>query len=789
MAKKPNVKKLTQQSLLGDLAERADTILEADTQSPQVDLDYQLDPETAAMEADYDKYDKPLEAAAAGVLRGAVPASDVILTKGFGVSPETLEGLERTNPVASGVGEAAGFVGSAIGSGGTSVAGKLTLGGAALATEKALAKSIGKSFANQAEKKIARQIIEKGAIAGAAGLLPGAALGINELANENALGKADLTAENMLAYAGIGAAINGLAGGAFGAMEAAVPAVKIGVDKASGQLKKTFNKTFDVKRNAADLVSSTPSEASRIFKSFEDNAISDKELGDFFKNDLKTERFSNADDMFQAYKKNSEDIMNTLTNTYTKMDEVVPGGAISSADLDSRLYKKSLDMAEKYKELLDTPANRASFRSFQKDLANRSERTFWNSGADASDTFSSLWSLQKKFDTLSKYDAKDQFKSRLYKDMSQEMRALREELVDNIAQRNPVIQEINSELKALNRRSVISKTIGSALENKVSKPASDFITQSEALLAGVGALAADPFTASAVIAGKKFMNSDLKRRFVVLNTGWKANQESAKKISEVLKTIASKSIAGAAKVGSVGARKVFLDSGFAMQYEAGKRPKAPTSDKEAFKNFKTNLTAMSSNPEILANSLAKNFMKLNIEAPNISANAQMTAATAVNFLMSKMPRNPNADLDVINKGEWQPSSMQTAQFQRYVQAVEHPFSLMEDLATGLATQEQVEAVSTVYPALYTEIKMSVAPLLNQDSKLSYNKKLSIAKLLRVPLDYSMQPASIASLQYSFISEEQQEQSGAVKPTVGGMSKLGSAERTATETQKFNSGQE
>jgi hypothetical protein len=158
------------------------------------------------------------QAAGFGLLRGAsLGLSDPIITNladVAGVGPEggaglaqyareQLAGFRDVNPVASTVGELAGFVTPGMG----------TLAGqAGHAAERGIAGLLGKE-ATSAAGRIAQRVV-----AGAGGsAAEGAIYGLGSALSEDALGDHDLTAEKLFAGAGTGALLGGIFGGTLGA--------------------------------------------------------------------------------------------------------------------------------------------------------------------------------------------------------------------------------------------------------------------------------------------------------------------------------------------------------------------------------------------------------------------------------------------------------------------------------------------------------------------------------------------------------------------------------------------
>lgn len=84
------------------------------------------------------------------------------------------------------------------------------------------------------------------------------------------------------------------------------------------------------------------------------------------------------------------------------------------------------------------------------------------------------------------------------------------------------------------------------------------------------------------------------------------------------------------------------------------------------------------------------------------------------FLESKMPRDPLAPalppgVPAIptRRGKWTPPLEERVKFGRYVRAASHWKNTIEDLVSGQATVEHMEALQAVYPDVYTALKTYV----------------------------------------------------------------------------------
>lgn len=144
------------------------------------------------------------------------------------LGPEYQEALrerrERNEGEAT-LGEITGIAGPLLFSGGTSLLGRgiakagLGLKGAAKVgkgVENLTTKGLNKLFVTKGKETFAKDVLKKGIAKGSGSAVEGTFFGVGELIEENALGRADLNAENLMAYGGQGALWGGLIGGGLG---------------------------------------------------------------------------------------------------------------------------------------------------------------------------------------------------------------------------------------------------------------------------------------------------------------------------------------------------------------------------------------------------------------------------------------------------------------------------------------------------------------------------------------------------------------------------------------------
>lgn len=141
--------------------------------------------------------------------------------------------------------------------------------------------------------------------------------------------------------------------------------------------------------------------------------------------------------------------------------------------------------------------------------------------------------------------------------------------------------------------------------------------------------------------------------------------------------------------------------------------------------------------------------------PLMADRLETIQARRIEFLASKLPRRPDLAGMGLMPDKWQPSDMQMRTFARYAAAVEDPHAVIERLAHGTITTEDTEAMKTVYPELHAQVVQQIVEQLGTLTKpLPYQRRLSLSIFTGQPLDPSMDPRVIASLQSNYAAESQ-----------------------------------
>jgi len=220
----------------------------------------------------------------------------------------------------------------------------------------------------------------------------------------------------------------------------------------------------------------------------------------------------------------------------------------------------------------------------------------------------------------------------------------------------------------------------------------------------------------------------------------------------------------------------------------------PTEQRKRYDKVTTQLNELQNNPEMFAEKLDHATKDLYSVAPNVTQSLSTSMAMATGFLASKIPVQPDpAPLSP----KYEPSQAEIATFDRYLETVENPLSILGEIQNNTLTSESIETLKTVYPQLYTQISESIfTNISNQMAKkkaveIPYQTKLTLSYFLGQDLDDSLKQMSIASNQVTLggiqaqqkAKEEMAAQS--VKTTQKGLSNIDLADRLETHTQSVN----
>lgn len=170
-----------------------------------------------------------------------------------------------------------------------------------------------------------------------------------------------------------------------------------------------------------------------------------------------------------------------------------------------------------------------------------------------------------------------------------------------------------------------------------------------------------------------------------------------------------------------------------------------------YKRDSERINNLANNPTALQDHIEANTPG-HADAPQITAATQAAHSTALQFLMSKMPSQQQQ----LFQEPLPPGTTEIAKWYRYYAAVENPFSILEQAAAGVLTQESVEAVKTVYPDLYNHMQQAILEKASSRKGVPYESLLMMSMILGEPLTPSLSPQNIPMVQ-SFYAKGAQRQ--------------------------------
>ncbi len=731
--------------------------------------------------------DKPIEAAAgeaASTLTFGL--SDQALRK-LGVSPERLREVRERSPVASGLAEAAAIVAPAIASGGTSTAAKgLAKAGAGLSAATRVgelaATGIESVLKDKVRKAALRDIIKTSAAMGTEGAL----FNVGNLIEDHALDKVDLNAQNIVASAGAGAMLGAGFGGLFGAAKASVPLVKRGL----APLGKNLSKLTDPVAASIELVGLTPEKMQKILRIKPQFA---EELPSYLVNKLGLKIGTTSEELLSKNSALLQDAGKRIGSTIDELEAHVAAmpGETAYKVLQNRptIYRRLIETLESEESRLAPVA--ATSRGELRVLKEMKKDLLKKALAPTPVSLKELDDLRKLYQGM-KFNkagnALDNFKANTADSLRSNLRDVVDTIATNIdelgvAETSGLAQKLKNANNDFFTASQLSRTLPKKLNTKQLVTLTDLVEGS--VLGTVGSVAGIPGAGIGlgVAAGRKLAKSDLRRKVAIIADLKNQNLAATKRINDAIAGF----VKATKKPGRQLSLKAMMHSGFAADYETNTPAK---NQKEAYQNVLKNVGTLQNDPEMFTERLAKTTARISQVSPDIALETQETLIRAMMYIAQNIPRDPSQGTNTIFERHYQPSSMEMARMERIVQAVENPFSILEDLEHGTLTREHVNAVKVVYPAVYAAIRTQAIERIATDGQtMNYNRKVQAGILLDIPTDESLMPYAIAGLQSNFAQQNAdaaQVQQGAVAPTTGGLQDLGGASRTATDTQQVAS---
>lgn len=742
-----------------------------------------LPQEEAIVAADIEKHkefgDKNLAAGALGAARGAsLGLSDQFLTKSGLVKPETLREIKERNETASLLGEAAGTIAPLVTSAGSlaPVTGAAKLG---TAVEGAFARIL----AEKGSKGLVKNILAKTIPKAAGSAVEGSAYGLGQLLSEDALGTAELNAENALAHAGVGALLGGTVGGMFALPGSLLPIVEKNAVKLKSTATEKFGKLSDPSELALDLHGLT---ASQKLKLKQNSPKLVDELPQWMREKADYGLLTSDKNLLEQYAKIKEtagkkidDIVTTIDDIGSKTPGVLPTAKSTYAKVADRIDK---EIIQQFENVPGYKSQIAPIKELKTEYLNLAKQ-------DGNITTRQIHDLRKQTDSLIKFE-KEKSKGTLYQQSLWDVRNILNEEIANIAEKAEMADAkkefgaLLSDLKQANKDYHFASKMEPYISAKVSKEdLSKSLFGLKDLLAFSAGESIDKGIGAIAVVSKKIIDSDLRRKISLLSSIEKQNKATESSIRKNLESFIIKpEIKEATKYAPA---NILIKSRLS---EDSKNRRAVTKE-EGFKNISKRLNDYMADPDLFTKQISKRTMGITQAAPNTSLGIMTQAKTALDFLHSKLPK-PSVDFSNQNafiKRDYSPSQLELAKFSRYLEAAENPMSAIEDLKNGTLTSEKVETLKIIYPNIYQQMReaaMSMAQ--NKKETIPYTKRLQLGILLDINTDESLKSENIAALQAAHQGAQPTQQlpgpaKSQLKP---GVKNLDKANRAQTEANRI-----
>ena len=736
--------------------------------------------------------------------------SDQVLKNVVDGGDEALRERAKRNKKSALAGEIAGVLGPALVSGGGSLLAKgaikgigrksflptvlkqsdklspLVLGASksGQVVEQVTSKVLKKYLKDTGNKKIAQEVLRKGIAKGAGSSVEASLYGVGKLISEDALGNDEFNAENVLAYGGQAALWGGAIGGFFGiaptvgkAATLMVPVVKNNkvVNYITKPIKNFQNRYLNPEYSALKLLGmKDPVKINEIMTT---KAKVVNNVPKIMKNSWKGKPSSFASD--KAFRESVENQLGVsgkaIGKSLKEADEMIEAGIISPNVIPTKATMASKQQ-QKIALLKKDPRNAKHIDEINKELRKLDKALLDETPFTMKNLNSLKQKLKKGEQWSSTFPDEIPIKVQIQR---QKAKALRESLTDFADQIDPTIgANLKEALLDYGTTKFMLKRLS---KKKLHDPQPFWEHTRDIWLASVIADVIGGAPATALYAMRALNKMDMGNKFLVLTKIEKANNKVVKNISDALNTFLD---VGKAKFAPISA-KLLIDSPLSGDGHPYKNVK-PKDDEQAISQIRANFKQLKENPEWI-NYISANPI-MNDGAPNTYTHSKKVLDNALGFLESKLPHE--VSVNPLLKKEPKLSDQQIYKFKRYVNAVQNPLSILDDLKQGALSRESVEAIKFVYPNLYHRIVQGVMEKIEKKPEdVSYEQRLILGTLLDAPTDLALQPAALSKFQSYYKEAQESQAGGAVAPKKGlsaaAAKQLDFAQSEATELEKVS----
>lgn len=200
---------------------------------------------------------------------------------------------------------------------------------------------------------------------------------------------------------------------------------------------------------------------------------------------------------------------------------------------------------------------------------------------------------------------------------------------------------------------------------------------------------------------------------------------------------------------------------------------------EAHRRRVEEVRRLATDPQALIDRVSGNLEGIGDSAPGVSAAMTATAQRAVQYLAqaAEVPPKPGP-----MAREWTPTEAERHKFSLKLEAVQEPASVLRHAANGTLTRQQMDAIRAVYPAFAKDIETRALEQLTSGEQMSYRARMMLTLMTGVDADGTMSPKAIAANQ-SALARATGKPSEQMAPPDKSKGKLGQAEMMALPGQR------
>lgn len=163
----------------------------------------------------------------------------------------------------------------------------------------------------------------------------------------------------------------------------------------------------------------------------------------------------------------------------------------------------------------------------------------------------------------------------------------------------------------------------------------------------------------------------------------------------------------------------------------------------------------SEEPEQLMEIVERMTAGVSGHAPQVSGGMQGSAIRALQFLRMK---SPGRIRQRVLSPAFEPSPAERSKFNRYYRAVNNPLNVLNDMERGYLAPESLEALTAVYPRLYSQMQSSLGEAIAEHrGPIAYQRRLMMSMFMGEDLDDTTDAAAIGANQAAMSGETEESQ--------------------------------